>query len=60
MISLKASRFFISYEDHESKIFVRNKDGYNDITDILSDNEKDELISDLIYCIDDLLKAKEN
>lgn len=58
MIALKGSRFTVSYNENsgEHNVFVKNKEGYNDITNSLNDEEKDELINDLIYCITDLLK----
>ena len=58
MITLKGSQYRVSYDDNsgEHHVFVRNKDGYRDITNSLTDEEKDELINDLIYCIADLLK----
>ena len=58
MIALKGSRFKVSYNENsgEHNVFVKNKEGYNDITNSLNDEEKDELINDLIYCITDLLK----
>ena len=58
MIALKGSRFTVSYNENsgEHNVFVKNKEGYNDITNSLNDEEKNELINDLIYCITDLLK----
>ena len=57
IITLKGSRFFISYDKDsgEHAIFARNKNGYHDVTNSLNDEEKNELINDLIYCIDDFL-----
>lgn len=60
MISLKASRFRVSCEDYETRVFTRSADGYKDVTDSLNEDEKDELISDLIYCINELLNGKPN
>ena len=58
MITLKGSRFTVLYDENsgEHNVFLRTKDGCNNITNILGDEEKDELINDLIYCITDLLK----
>lgn len=58
MITLKCSRFIVSYNEDSSEhnVFVRNKEGYNDVTNSLNNEEKDELINDLIYCLTDLLK----
>lgn len=57
MITLKGSRFIVSYDKNSGKhnILIRNKNGYNDVTNSLDNEEKDELINDLIYCITDLL-----
>lgn len=51
----------VSYDENSEgySVFVRTKDGYNDVTDFLSDEEKDELINDLIYCLTDILKTEE-
>lgn len=59
MITLKASRFIVSYDENsgEHNVFIRNKDGCHDVTNSLGDEEKDELINDLIYCITDLLRT---
>ena len=58
MITLKCSRFIVSYNEDSSEhnVFVRNKEGYNDVTNSLNNEEKDELINNLIYCLTDLLK----
>lgn len=57
MISLKASRFLVSYEDGESKVFTRiSRSEYKEITNELSVEEKDELLDDLIYAICDLIE----
>lgn len=55
---LKGSRFTVLYDENsgEHNVFLRTKDGRNNITNTLGDEEKDELINDLIYCITDLLK----
>lgn len=57
MITLKGSRFIVSYDENsgEHNVFVRYKDGYKDVTNSLCNEEKDELINDLIYCITDLI-----
>jgi len=61
MISLKGSRFLVSQDENSTsdmdyKVFVRNNDGYHEVTKSLNDSEKTELISDLIYCLSDLIK----
>lgn len=58
MITLKGSRFIVSYNEDscEHNVFVRNKEGYSDVTNYLNNEDKDELINDLIYCLTDLLK----
>lgn len=57
MISLKGSRFFsVLWGDYTSKVFINNGKEYKDITNELSEDDKDELIDDLIYAISDLLK----
>ena len=61
MITLKGSRFIVE-EDEKStngvdfKVFTRQNKELKDITNSLTDSEKTELISDLIYAIGDLLK----
>lgn len=57
MITLKGSRFIVSYDENsgEHNVFVRSEDGHSDVTNSLDNEEKDELINDLIYCITDLL-----
>lgn len=56
MISLKGSRFLVSCEDYESKVFINNGKEYKEVTNELSEDDKAELIDDLIYAISDLLK----
>lgn len=58
MISLKGSRYLVSCEDYTSKVFMNNGKEYKEVTNELSEDEKDELIDDLIYAISDLLKTK--
>ena len=58
MISLSGSRFLVSCEDYTSKVFINNGKEYKEVTDTLSESDKDELIDDLIYAISDLLKNK--
>ena len=57
-ITLKGSRFTVLYDENsgEHNVFLITKDGCSNITNTLGDEEKDELINDLIYCITDLLK----
>lgn len=59
MISLKGSRFLVSCEDYTSKVFINNGKEYKDVTNELSEDDKDELIDDLIYAISDLLKKQD-
>lgn len=59
MISLKGSRFLVSCENYESKVFINNGKEFQEITSELSEDDKDELIDDLIYAINDLLKSQE-
>lgn len=57
MISLKASRFLVSCEDYEPKVFIiSNERKYKEVTNELSEDDKDELIGDLVYAITDLMK----
>lgn len=58
MISLKGSRFLVSCENYESKVFINNGSKYKEVTSELSEKDKDELIDDLIYAISDLLNGK--
>lgn len=57
MITLKGSRFIVSYDEDsgEHSVFVRNREGLNNVTESLRIEEKDELINDLIYCIATML-----
>lgn len=55
MISLKGSRFLVSCEDYSSKVFVNNGKEYKEVTNELSEDDKAELIDDLIYAISDLV-----
>lgn len=50
----------VSYDDDKYKVLTKNGSGYKDITNNLTDVEKDELIDDLIYCLTDLLKEAGN
>lgn len=56
MISLKSSRFLVSCGDYTSKVFINNGKEYKEITNELTEDDKDELIDDLIYAISDLVK----
>lgn len=58
MISLQASRFLVSCEDYTTKVFINTGKEYKEVTDTLSDSDKDELISDLIYAVSKLVKDK--
>ena len=56
MISLQGSRFLVSCENYESRVFINNGKEYKEVTKELSEEEKNELIDDLIYAISNLLK----
>ncbi|MBQ8218522.1 MAG: hypothetical protein IJZ79_02120 [Bacilli bacterium] len=61
MITLKGSRFIVerdenSKTDIDFKVFISQNKEYKDITHSMTDEDKNELISDLIYAVDDLLK----
>ena len=56
MISLQGSRFLVSCENYESKVFINNGKEYKEVTHDLSEYDKNELIDDLIYAITDLIK----
>lgn len=56
MISLQSSRFLVSCENYESKVFINNGKEYKEVTHDLSEDDKNELIDDLIYAITDLIK----
>ena len=58
MISLQASRFLVSCRDYTTKVFINTRKEYKDVTNTLSDSNKDELISDLIYAVSKLVKDK--
>lgn len=61
MITLKASRFVVECDDDADdgfKVYTKNSKGYVDITDKLTDSDRLELISNLIYAITDLLKEE--
>lgn len=56
MIRLKGSRFRVSYDGEAYHVFTCSPKGYIEITEVLTDNDKDELIDDLVYCIQDLVE----
>lgn len=58
MISLQASRFLVSCDDYTTKVFINTEKEYKEVTNTLSNSDKDELISDLIYAISKLVKDK--
>lgn len=59
MISLKASRFLVSCDNYESKVFIIDSGRkYKEVTNELSDDDRSELIDDLIYAISDLIKNR--
>lgn len=55
MISLKASRFRVSHDGDNFHVFTQCENEYKEVTDQLSCEEKEELIDDLIYCIQDIV-----
>ena len=57
MIRLKGSRFRVSYDGEAYHVFTCSPKGYIEITEVLTDNDKDELIDDLVYCIQDLVES---
>lgn len=62
MITLKGSRFIVEFDKNATngyKIFVRRSGKFEEVTNSLTDDEKKELIGDLIYSITDLLKGRE-
>lgn len=61
MVSLKASRFKVEYDETATngyKVFVRRMGKYEDVTDTLTEDDKEELILDLIYAITDLVRER--
>ena len=61
MIALRASRFIVEYDEKATngyKVFIRRMGKYEDVTDTLTDEDKTELIGDLIYAVTDLVKEK--
>ena len=61
MITLKASMFIVEYDEtaiNGYKVFIRKRNKYEDVTDSLTDDEKTELIGDLIYAVTDLVKER--
>lgn len=58
MITLQASRFIVDYDDSNYKyhVYTRNCNGIEEITKQLTDESKDELIEDLIYALNCVLK----
>lgn len=59
MISLKASRFLVSCDNYEPKVFIIDSGRkYKEVTNELSAGDKVELIDDLIYAISDLIKSR--
>lgn len=52
MISLKSSRFLVSCDNYESKVFVINNERkYKEVTNELTEDDKTELIDELIYAL---------
>nr|DAH51971.1 MAG TPA: hypothetical protein [Bacteriophage sp.] len=59
MITLEASRFMVACEDYESKVFIRDRNGIKEVTESMSDEDKNDLISDLIYVVSKLVKERD-
>lgn len=52
MFSLKASRFSVSCDNYEPKVFIINNERkYKEVTKELTEEDKTELIDDLIYAL---------
>ena len=45
-------------EDYESKVFIRDRNGIKEVTESMNDEDKNELISDLIYVVSKLVKER--
>lgn len=59
MITLKASKYCVDCKNYESKVYVRTSPtDFKEVTKDLTDEDKDELIDDLIYAIHDILSSK--
>lgn len=61
MVSLKGSRFVVEYDEKATdgyKVFARRNGEYKDITNSLTDDDKTELIGDLVYAITDLVRER--
>jgi hypothetical protein len=63
MITLKGSKYIVEHDDNATtdtdyKVFIRENKELKDITNALTDDDKTELISDLIYSLTDLLKQQ--
>lgn len=58
MITLEASRFMVACEDYESKVFIRDRNGIKEVTGSMNNEDKNELISDLIYVVSKLVKER--
>lgn len=60
MIGLSASIYMVSYNNatFDHHVYVRDRTGIQEITEIMTDMEKAELISDLIFEIYDFTKQQ--
>ena len=62
MIGLQGSCYLVEYKDDKSHVYTRRiEDGkfvFDEVTYTMTDREKNILIDDLIYAIDDLLHSK--
>ena len=62
MISLKASPFLVECDNEgEAHIYTRtSRFEYKEITNEMSDKEKNNLISDLVYAVTELVKERDD
>lgn len=61
MITLAGSRFIVSNEGDDYKVCIINDDRkLENITESLTEDDKDELIWDLIYAVTDLLEENKS
>lgn len=56
MISLAGSRFTVEYKDDD---FIKSSYGFKEITKTISQEDTEELISDLIYALTQILELKQ-
>lgn len=51
MIALAGSKFTVEYKDDDYRVFIKSSYGFKEITKTISQEDKEELISDLIYVL---------